>query len=107
MGALDDLATATERTIEATEGLVAVSKPREERPYVVLVRGSVNEIACWVELGEVAAFNRAGAIEQAEKRWPAELAGDVDVHLIPGRFWQVVSPEEQPPPPPRRKWKGL
>ena len=114
MGALDDLADATERTIEATEGLVAVSKPREERGYVVLLRygdGGVTaggaDTVTWRELGVVTAFNRPGALEQAEERWPEELAGQPQLHLIPERFWQEITPEEQPPPPPRRKWKGL
>lgn len=63
--------------------------------------------AFWGELGRVSAFNRAGALEEIEKRWPSALEGTPRLHLIPARFWQEVTPEEQPPPPPRRKWKGV
>lgn len=107
MGALDELAAATERAIEETPGLEqppVEPKPVEPRDYVVLVAG-VDDM--WLELGTVQGRHRSEALEQAEANWPKDLAGDVTVHLIPGRFWQAITPEEQPPPPPKRKWKGV
>lgn len=82
------------------------TKPIEPRDYVVLVDG-VDVDDTWQELGTVRGRHRSEALEQAEANWPKDLAGDVTVHLIPGRFWQAITPEEQPPPPPKRKWKGV
>lgn len=104
------------------EGAAPVeAPPREKRGYVVLVKealepideaaeaadGVVDPAGFWGELGVVEAFNRAGALEEVERRWPSALEGEPHLHLIPERFWSEITPEAAPPPPPRRRWKGV
>lgn len=88
-----------------------------EREYVVLVAtvlqddaGSVSE--AWEELGRVTARNRAGALAEAESRWPKQVIpqeqGDtVSVQLPPVRSWKRVTREYKAPAEPQIETLGI
>jgi hypothetical protein len=94
-------------TVDETGGAVEHEPAaREPREYTVLI-GVAGQTA-WTEVGEVPGVNRAAALEEAEGKWPEELGReDVGVHLVPSRFWNLITPAQQPPPPPKRRWAGV